>query len=386
MGYSKAKEKTKDYLIGASLPTYSDTYTVISHKYVIDTTKQMIASSGFIVEKEIYIANQNARVAQGIYYIRPVRSIDEEINNETELGMMFAWTNSYDKSTKFQCAVGARVIVCGNGMLCGEINFARKHTGTADLEVRSQISNQLKKAELTFKNVLADRNILKSATLPIKRQGELLGRMFLHDMIGPRQMQIVKNEIEKPSFDYNADKQNAWAFYNYVTHAFKTTHPRDWLSDTKQFHDFMSAEILNNMGIKNHDNTSSLSATPEIDSEEDSKNIIIDNIPADEVDLQDLEDVQHEHDQAKNEESNTIECSTPEGKEFDTSYDLPSEEADPQVTILPGTVTTLEETMEAIEAENSANEEADMIKNEEIIEERDEGPHLLDDQDFNFEI
>ena len=76
MGYSKAKETTKDYLIRASLPNFSDTYTVIAHKYVIDTTKQMIASSGFIVEKEIYIANHNARVAQGIYYIRPVRSID----------------------------------------------------------------------------------------------------------------------------------------------------------------------------------------------------------------------------------------------------------------------------------------------------------------------
>ena len=47
-----------------------------------------------------------ANVAQGIYYVRP-NSTDTQINEEAELGMMFSWTNSYDKSTRFQCAVGA---------------------------------------------------------------------------------------------------------------------------------------------------------------------------------------------------------------------------------------------------------------------------------------
>ena len=67
----------------------------------------------------------NAKVAQGVYHLA---STEDE-----EMGMMFAWTNSYDKSTRFQCAVGAFVNVCSNGMLCGDMaNYARKHTGKAD--------------------------------------------------------------------------------------------------------------------------------------------------------------------------------------------------------------------------------------------------------------
>ena len=131
MGYTKPKETTRWHLENAALPNHGKTYTVVSHKSVIDNTLQLLASSGFTIEKEIYRANMNANVAQGIYHIYPSQTTDEEIINEKELGMMFAWTNSYDKSTRFQCAVGAYVAVCYNGMVAGDMmNFKRKHTGS----------------------------------------------------------------------------------------------------------------------------------------------------------------------------------------------------------------------------------------------------------------
>jgi hypothetical protein len=139
-------------------------------------------------------------------------------------------------------------------MVCGELNYARKHTGTADQEIRAQISSQIKNAQKAFDRIKDDRDNLRNTDLTAKQQAELLGRMYFNeDLISPRQMSVVKDEMEKPSFDYQCDQENAWAFYNHVTHSYKSVHPRSWLSDTKIFHDFMVANVLNGMGITPQD-------------------------------------------------------------------------------------------------------------------------------------
>jgi hypothetical protein len=253
MGYKKPTEVSRMFLENASLPNHADSYTVISHKFVMDNTTKLLTDSGFKITKEVFRANQGANVAQGIYYITP-STLDSEINNESELGMMFAWTNSYDKSIRFQCSIGAYVMVCNNGMVCGEMNFSRKHTGTADLDIISQISSQIKNAEKTFKRILADRDNLKNIELSKKQQAELAGRLYYeHEILEPTQLTIIKSEMEKASFDYSVDQTNAWAFYNHVTHALKKTHPRSWLSNTKEFHDFITVEFLSNNNFTNND-------------------------------------------------------------------------------------------------------------------------------------
>lgn len=256
MGYKKPTETTKAYLENAPLPNHGKSYTVISHKQVIDNTLQMLNQSGFTVEKELYRANANAQVAQGIFHIKPNNTSDTQILEEEELGMMFAWTNSYDKSVRFQCAIGGYVQVCYNGMVCGDMmTFARKHTGSADHEIKMQISNQIKNAEKYFKRILDDRDALRGLPLTKRQQSELLGRLYFDEnVLEASQLTCIKSEMEEPSYDYKCDQENAWAFYNHVTHGLKKAHPRNWLSDTKNFHDFITADLLGNMGIHKTDN------------------------------------------------------------------------------------------------------------------------------------
>ncbi len=251
MGYKKPTETTRQYLETAPLPNHGQSYTVISHKQVIDNTLQLLDSSGFDVVREIYRANGNAQVAQGIFHIKPRYSTDTQIVEEEELGMMFAWTNSYDKSVRFQCAIGGYVMVCYNGMVCGDMmTFARKHTGSADQEIKMQISSQIKNAEKYFKKILDTRDSLRSLPLSKKEQSEMLGRLyFQEDVLETSQLTCIKAELDKPSYDYKCDQENAWAFYNHVTHGLKKAHPRDWLSDSKNFHEFITADLLGNMGI-----------------------------------------------------------------------------------------------------------------------------------------
>jgi hypothetical protein len=255
MGYNKPKETTRNYLENAPLPNHGKSYTVISHKQVIDNTIQLLADSGFVIQKELYRANMNANVAQGIYHILPINTVDPTIMEEKELGMMFAWTNSYDKSTRFQCAIGAYVMVCHNGMVAGDMmNFRRKHTGSADHDIRMQISNQIKNGEKYYKRILTDRDAMRNTELSLQEQAEIAGRLYINeDILDAAQMSCVKAELEKPSYDYQCDQENAWTFYNHVTHALKKAHPRDWLSDSQNFHDFMTARVLSKMNITMND-------------------------------------------------------------------------------------------------------------------------------------
>ena len=238
----------KHQVINAQLPNHGSTYTVISHKDIIDTTKIMLANSGFKITEEIYRGNTNCEIAQGIYHIKPFSTNDPTIENETELGMMFAWTNSYDKSLRFQCSIGAYVYACSNGMICGSVNYARKHRGSADQDIKTQISSQIKDAERVYKTILKDRDSLRNTELSLERQAELLGVMFMHeDLVSPRQLSAIKDEMSKPSYNYkDYDPENAWSFYNHVTHSYKTIHPRQWMKQSLLFHKFMMANVAMN--------------------------------------------------------------------------------------------------------------------------------------------
>ena len=247
MGYTRPTTITQDLLVSAPLPNHGKTYTVIPHKDVIETTKTLLNTSGFTITKELYRANMNARVAQGVYHL----ASDED----PEMGMMFAWTNSYDKSTRFQCAVGAFVNVCSNGMLCGDMaNYARKHTGKADHDIHSQLSSQIKSANKYYTKLIQDKNEMRKIFLSKKEQSELVGRLFLdNEIIDASQVSCIKAEMKDPSYHYSADLNNAWTFYNHVTHSFKKSHPRTWMSDQVKFHEFMTAELLSQSGLHEMD-------------------------------------------------------------------------------------------------------------------------------------
>ena len=280
MRYKRATETTQVFLENQPLPNHGESYTVVSHKEVIENTKKLLEDSGFTIRRELYRANMNAQVAQGVYHIYPSQSINDNIVNENELGMMFAWTNSYDKSTKFQCAIGAYVMVCSNGMMCGDMmNFKRKHTGSAGHDIVMQLSNQIKNGEKHYTRILNDRDSLKNVTLTNREQSELLGRLFADDeIITSSQVSIIKKEMKKPSFNYDCLDDNAWAFYNHVTHSLKVSPPRDWMQDSQNFHDFMMNEVVAKQSV---------SAKSDLDWE----NVVV-NSNISEIDTTDLVDIQ----------------------------------------------------------------------------------------------
>ena len=221
------------HLVGVPLPVHGASYTVISHQFVIDYSKQQLAAAGFVIVDEEYRCTADGQIAQGVYKLN--------FNSDPDLSMMFAWTNSYNKQVKFKCLVGAYINKTGTVMTSGELGtWTRKHTGTADTETKEMIDSQITNAHMYYAQLVADKAAMESVSLNKRRQAQMLGILFAEfQILTTEQASIVRQQMDRPSFVFNSS-DSLWAFYNYVTIALQHSHPRTWLEDQRILHYFIS--------------------------------------------------------------------------------------------------------------------------------------------------
>lgn len=226
----RANTTTHEYLIKASLPEATDTYTVISHGAIIDKVREVLASKGLEIQRELYRCNEGAQVAQGIYHLN--------YGDDPDLGMMFAWSNSYDKSMRFKCSIGGYVHASLATVIGGNMaTFGRKHTGTADQEVFDQIEEQINNAEEYFKQLIMDKEIMKNILAPEQLRAEFMGRAYyMNELVTGEQLGIVKTEFRKPSFEYSGITDSLWEMYNAIIFALQKSHPRTWMDQQRMIH------------------------------------------------------------------------------------------------------------------------------------------------------
>jgi len=229
---SKVPFYTEQDLRKAPLPTHGGRYAVVSHGDVIDNTLNQIAKAGFTIKNTQYRMTTDGQVAQGVYHL--------DYAGDSDMGMMFAWSNSYNKTMRFKCAVGAYVFICSNGVVRGDIgSYSRKHSGTALQDVVDQINYQISHAKEHYDVLLADKQILKDVTLTPRLKGKILGELFANDeILTLTQVGIVKREMDKPTHNYNADVNSAWTMYNHITLALKESHPSTFMKDHQRVHGY----------------------------------------------------------------------------------------------------------------------------------------------------
>lgn len=234
---SKIGQVSQDFLVNAALPQHGSTYTVISHKFLINTVKEELNNNGFFIEEESYRATHDAAIAVGVYKLTH--------KSDPELSMAFAWTNSYNKQVKFKAVVGAISNVNGAFMILGEQgSWIRKHTGTADLEAKEQILNQIQKASIYYKQLITDRDSMKNISLSKRKQSELLGILFAdYSLLEVSGASNVKQQMIKPGFVYSGGSDTLWAFYNHVIYAIQENHPKTWLEEQRMIHYIITNEF-----------------------------------------------------------------------------------------------------------------------------------------------
>jgi hypothetical protein len=228
---------TEQHLRNAVLPNHGKRYTVIPHGYIIDQTRAELQKAGFTIDRELYKTSLDGQIAQGVYHLN--------YGNDPDMGLMFAWSNSYNKMMRFKCAVGAQVFICMNGVVSGDLgNYKRKHTGSALNDVTTSIAHQISQAKEYYDNLVADKEMLKQVTLSTSEAGSVVGKLFFdQEILTLTQVGLVKREIDTPTHQYNAPADSAWTLYNHITLALKDSHPLTYLSDHQKLHNFFVNEF-----------------------------------------------------------------------------------------------------------------------------------------------
>lgn len=228
----KIQNTTKANLISVPLPSHGATYTVISHQFVIDYAYQALAAAGFGIVDEEYRCTADGQIAQGIYKLN--------FNNDPELSMMFAWTNSYNKQVKFKCVVGAYINNSGSVMISGEVgSWVRKHTGTADTETKDTIDQYISNAYMYYNQLCADKAAMEVISLNKRKQSQLLGVLFAeYEILTTEQASMIRDQMKRPQQVFK-NTDSLWAFYNFVTNALQSSHPRTWMEDQRILHYFI---------------------------------------------------------------------------------------------------------------------------------------------------
>lgn len=223
-------------MIGATLPEKTPTYTPIAHTSVINRVRSEITTAGYIITGEEYRSTNDGQVAIGTF------RMNYKADPDIELSANFM--NSYNKQYAFRFSLGGLVKICNNGMMLSNSKFGsykRVHKGAADILAEGKISDFINDSELYWANLVEHKDKMKDVLLTSTTQHDLLGELFFKKKIlNTMQLNAIRTEMEKPSFDYKVDSDSAWALYNHITLSLKDSHPSDWMNHQTVVHEIFS--------------------------------------------------------------------------------------------------------------------------------------------------
>lgn len=229
---------TKELILQAELPEISRTYIPVPHKQVIDLTLEALDKNGYSLARETYSTAKEGKIATGKYIINNI--------SDPEMQLQVAWLNSYDKSKKLTWGIGVEVRICQNGVISADMgSFKKKHQGEINSFTPQAITEYLKRASNTFETIQKQREEMKQIEINKRVQAELIGRLYLEEeIINSTQLNIIKNELKHPSFDYNCEG-SMWELYNHITLSLRELHPSNWMKAHMKAHSF----FVNEAGI-----------------------------------------------------------------------------------------------------------------------------------------
>lgn len=218
-------------LVAVKLPEQTKRYKPVSHAQLIDTTLNSIETSGFKLDRQAYTWAADGQVATGKYTISNIA--------DREMQIQIAWQNSYNKQVSLKFAIGIHVFICSNGMVNGDMGtFKRKHVGDIQEFTPQSITEYIKSAGDSFREMQIQRELMKQVELTKRQQGELIGRMIVEEgFISSSELNIIRKELQHPTHNYGAES-SLWELYQHTTFSLKETHPVNWMSDHMSAHSF----------------------------------------------------------------------------------------------------------------------------------------------------
>lgn len=236
----KCKTQTESYLRNVALPQATKSYTPIAHGDIIDEVRAALKLEGFIINSELYKAEQKGEVAAGFMEISD-NSLDED------MAMTFNWTNSYNKMLRFSCGIGGLIYDNNVPFVSrdAQVNWARKHTGTAKEESTNVINQMISQAVHHFTKIVAMKDKFKAIQIDREEYSKLMGLLFFDkNILGIEQSTQIRNEYNNPSFDYSG-KGTLWEVYKIIMFGVKEQSPKTWYKQQIEINTFITLRYYN---------------------------------------------------------------------------------------------------------------------------------------------
>ncbi len=134
-----------------------------------------------------------------------------------DMNLMFMFTNSYDKTTRFCIQSAAYIRQSQNVMTIDNSRYRRLHKGRGDVESYENIQRTIANARDTIDIFKQLKQSMMQQTLITEDFGRLLGELVIKKLITITQMSIAITNHKKSYF--GLDKNNPWEVFNAISEA-----------------------------------------------------------------------------------------------------------------------------------------------------------------------
>lgn len=207
-------------------PAATDTWKPVAHRVLVNTLTEVLFSRGLAVKKEEYAVMREGNILFGVLDLVWGGTIDYY----AALGLR----TSNDKSFAIQIAIGARVIVCDNLLMAGElIALRRKHT--AGLALVEELTAGIRRYELGYQQYTRHLDFLQRTSWSPREARERIYEVFARRIVPLRLFpHLARLYLER------LQTVTAWEVLNSFTSAMKQLPPSVQFASTVKLGQFFS--------------------------------------------------------------------------------------------------------------------------------------------------
>lgn len=208
-----SEESTLEQVKQVPVPPHTSTWRPVPYGQAIEWVRLTVQDRiGARIETERFGLNREGNQLFGLM------TLD---TGDAEHALSIGIRGSYDKSLAWGVAIGSNVFVCDN--LCFSSNaflVMRKNTVNVWQDYTRMVYRALGTARQSHDAMRTDITAMKALPCSVDDGYAVLGRMFGHGLLTPRQASVAFGDWREPRHEDFTDR-NVWSLYNCATEGLK---------------------------------------------------------------------------------------------------------------------------------------------------------------------
>ena len=204
----------REQVAGVNTPQRTETWTPISHEYLIDEVSRTLNASRMSIAEESHALTRDGQRYFGLFRIE-----SQDLANK-DYSTVMGLRNAHDKCFPAAIAFGASGFVCDNLSFCGETQLGRRHTKNIFRDLPQVISRTI--GQLADKWSFQDKRFdaYRNTDISDKEACYLVRGAYRAGACKKTDAMDILDQWENPNHPEFEDR-NAWSLFNAFTEELK---------------------------------------------------------------------------------------------------------------------------------------------------------------------